>query len=345
MLTVSAGGETVTVADPVVASATPTKVVTFSDFTANGGNVGMMVPAAGLVGPRTGDPSGLVLSMKPKTSTKASSIPTTKGDANPLRLLRTVKGSNPPLRDFTIQGTDQGHLYNAMMVDSANGLTMSRIKVLAIPGSFDPQGGSNPPWETNGLELYRCTGCTVEDYEADGQGVAATGLSMNFGQGNTWSRVHVHDCPYSFPTLYQTVDPTIEELASENNRLGLNFESVTGKVRVSKTRLTVPARDKQMHMTWNSSLGDCKDAVIQLDGWSGGNYGPNSPLCLAWGDTYQSKKNTNVTPPTILGPDGEPLQWAEAGHAANSALGIPATAAKNVDKAKADPLHWVVRFR
>jgi hypothetical protein len=108
-------------------------------------------------------------------------------------------------------------------------------------------------------------------------------------------------------------------------------------VRHYGLELHVPAVAARMHLTLNNDQADNPDVEIHLAAWSGGHYGATSPLCVMISEKYRGVPQKQTTLPKIYGPDGSPLQWADAGS--------PTHPASNVAQAKADPTHWAVRFR
>lgn len=318
MLTVAAGGETVTLPDPIVAAV-------LHDFTANGGTVGAMLPAS---------VSDAAFTIAAGSSTKAGMVNALpQGATNPLYLLRTARGVPAlTLAGLTVMGTSQGHLYGGLMIDHCDGAQLADSLFRAIPGA-----GASPPTETFFVNVYGGDGVTLTRVEVDGAGVGASGIGVNSATNVELDDCYVHDCPYGMPTFWQTAGITTRALRSVNNHLGVNHERCTGPIRHHELQCHVAAAAGQMHMTLNNDQADNADVEIHLSDWSGGHYGANSPFCFAMGDRYRGVANQQVTVPRFFGLDGAPMQVADAGS--------PTHPAVNVAAAKADPRHWVVRFR
>jgi hypothetical protein len=187
MLTLSAGGETATVAGPLVG---------FVDFAANSGTVGSML---------SGSVTGGGFAIAPGTSTKAAMVNAlVSPQTNPLYVLRTAKAiAGLRLSGFTVLGTAQGHLYGGMLVDHCDNAQLSDLLVRGIPG-----GGASPPKETFGIDIWGGNLVVLSRIEVDGQGLTASGIGINNATNITINDANVHDCPYGMPTFWQTVGVT-----------------------------------------------------------------------------------------------------------------------------------------
>lgn len=182
-----------------------------------------------------------VLQMTPRTSTHAGDIPTQTPDTNQYSLLR-VEGS-PNLHDFTLKGTDQGHLYNGLRVNEATNARITNVKVTGIPGD-----DYVPPGETFGINDYRGTNNVYQNIEVDGQGVGASGFGADDGHNITIQNGYFHDNAHSCgATFWQTQDVTLTDCKAANNHAGFNFERVSGTVNIVRPQITT-----------------CKDADISI---------------------------------------------------------------------------------
>ena len=205
-----------------------TATVAFDDFTAAGGTIDGGVlggQASGLIG---AGPAKTVLEVAARTSTHAGDIPAAFPDTNQLSVLR-VGGTRTVLRDFTIQGTDQGHLYNGLRVDHARDLRASWIRVVAIPGD-----AAAPPGETFGVNDYRTTGSQWSHVTVEGDGVGASGFGVNDSTDiricDTSSEHNASGMGFAF---WQSSGITcVDCRAIGNGRAGFNFERVTGSNRL-----------------------------------------------------------------------------------------------------------------
>lgn len=111
--------------------------------------------------------------MTPDTSTQASDVPHQPNTTNQLSLLK-VHGGSPTLTGFTLQGTEQGHLYNDLRLASTHNATVLNAIIGAIPGD-----SGYPPGETFGITDFHTTGTTCNGVPVNGAGVGAAGLGFN----------------------------------------------------------------------------------------------------------------------------------------------------------------------
>ena len=199
----------------------------FQDFTPADGTFdgGVLSRAAGLVG---AGPGKTVLEVAPGTSTHAADIPTTFPSTNQLSVLRVgtlEPTSGTVLRGFSVQGTEQGHLYNGLRVERVRNLRASDIAVTAIPG-----GAASPPGETFGINDFRTTGSQWSKVVVDGAGVGASGFGVNNATDiricDTVSKNNRYGMGFAFwqSSGIRCIDCT----ATDNGRAGFNFERVTG---------------------------------------------------------------------------------------------------------------------
>ena len=204
----------------------------FADFAvrAGGSQVGASEAGGGIVGAGVGR---TVFQMTPHTSTRAASIPTAFPATNQLSLLR-VGGDHVVLSGFTLRGTAQGHLYNGLRVQGTRDLAASDLCVAGIPGD-----DNQPPGETFGINDYATRGSVYRRIEVDGRGVGAAGFAANRSTDLTIDGAYLHDDRYSAgATFYRTHDIVLTDVVSvRNGRIGLNFERVTGSVRIVRPRL------------------------------------------------------------------------------------------------------------
>jgi hypothetical protein len=347
-VTATAAGETAsgdyTVADPSQLQLSGT--MTLVDFPNNNA---LLLPSTkrGLAGPG-------VVTIKPMSSTKASTVPTAAGTTNSLYLVRTAKGVAALFTGFTLQGTDQGHLYGGLMLDHTVGAQLTDVLVAGIPGN-----NGAPPGETFGVNDYGGNGTVFTRVEVDGRNLAgvrvgASGLATNSASNVTWIDCYVHDHAYGMPTFWQTVNITTRNLRSINNARGINHERASGVIRhlspVLHPDLSKPAA---MHMSLNNDQADAADVEIHDPDCAGGEV--NGAFCLQMNDFYGSIKNADGTSQPQLNKqktlpkvfrNGVLLPWADAGTDARTegAITAPAVAAKNMAAAKADPTNWCIRY-
>lgn len=212
----------------------------FSDFAMGAYELGFLVWRSGSSGPaglRGSGPDRTVLQMRPQSSRQAAKVPPqssfASGDVNPLYLLRADGGT--VLSGFELRGSEQSHLYNGLMIYHGNGAAISDVRVTGIPGN-----NSANPGETFSINLLRSAGTQMSRIEIDGRNatgnrVAASGVGINFGNGTVINDLNVHDMRYGHAlAAYTTSDLTLTRPRLVNNVQALNFERVSGTVRVTQ---------------------------------------------------------------------------------------------------------------
>lgn len=168
-----------------------------------------------------------IIRMAPHTSTNAKDIPTAPMTTNQFSLMR-VTGDNVNLHDFTLQATDQGHLYNGLRVHRSNNPRITNVKITGTPGA-----SSSPPGETFGLDDYRSVNPVYKNLEIDGQGVGASGFGANNSVNVTIQNGLFHNNPHGIgATFWQTKDVTLIDCTTKDNHNGFNFERVSGTVNI-----------------------------------------------------------------------------------------------------------------
>jgi hypothetical protein len=241
-------------------------VYEFVDFAANGYACLWWVNVAGVRG------SGIdktVFQMRPNTSTAAGKVPAQPAPGpnppegtNPLWLARVGGGGTsayPPraviLSDFTLNGTQQGHLYNGLQLFYADGTLVQRVKVKGIPA----KGSANPD-ETFGIGFYHGTNITIDSCEVDGRDangnrVGSSAIGLNFTDQITVKNTYLHDGGWGAGiTSYQGKSVTYTDVRVENQFAGLNFERSLGGTAVI-TRPVI-ANTPAGHIIMDSDLGN-----------------------------------------------------------------------------------------
>lgn len=200
---------------------------TFGDFAVN--EAGAVLPG-GLTG--AGE-SRTVVTMNPGSSTKAGAVPTASGTTNPFYLLKAGGGS-PVFRDFTLQGTNQGHPYNGLNIARTTNAQITDVRVNGVPGTDRVN-----PGETFGINDYRTVGSVYRGVEVDGQGVGASALAFNSSTDPTVQDSYFHGNPFSAGlALWQTHDATLTDVVSTHNRTGINLERTSGTINVIRPTLS-----------------------------------------------------------------------------------------------------------
>jgi len=236
----------------------------FVDFDANGYGGLFWLNVAGIRG------SGIdatYFQMHPWSSKKATWVPTAPWSTNQLSLMR-LGGSDDgnkrlvTLSGFTLRGTDQGHLYNGLVLyDAADGSTMTDCRVAGIPGK-----DSVPPGETFGINVYRSNKLTLTRVEVDGRRpedgtrVAAANVGINYSNDFAMSDCSTHHTAYSHGvTCYQARNVTLNRVRAEDcAAIGLNFERVSGVVNINGCTIL---RCGWTHVTVDSDQASAKVTI------------------------------------------------------------------------------------
>jgi hypothetical protein len=178
-----------------------------------------------------------VYRMRPLTSTRAPVVDAlTNGDTNPYHLMRwftfpSWRATNPEIGGFTVQGTPQGHPYNAIQVGYSDGAYIHDVKITGIPG-YSP----SPPGETFAFSLWHADDALVEDCVADGRvddqgtvGVSASLFDHSYTKNTTHRRCLMQYANAGFGSAsYECTGETWEDSRFLRNRKHLNIERTFG---------------------------------------------------------------------------------------------------------------------
>lgn len=174
-----------------------------------------------------------VVKMTPHSSTKAGSVPKKAWTTNQLSLIRIQNAST--IKGFTLQATDQDHLYNGLRISRSSGTDVSDVRVLGVPG-----GDDIPPGETFGINDFHTNGTTYSNVEVDGNGSGAANFGANSSSNVTISNSYFHDSGHANGvTFWQTRNVTVRNTRSTGNfDTGFNFERVSGTVLLDHVTVT-----------------------------------------------------------------------------------------------------------
>ncbi len=187
--------------------------------------------------------------MNPHSSSKGSQVPTADWTTNQLYLM-SVTGASPALSGFTLQGTDQGHLYNGLRVGQATNARIHDVTVAAIPGNNDI-----PPGETFGINDWRSSGSVYTNVEVDGSGrLGGSGFATNSSSNVTVQHGYFHDMRANGTAFWQTNGVTLDDVTVQNNVTGLNFERTTGSITVN--RPTFSGNNQDVYLASDQGSGD-----------------------------------------------------------------------------------------
>lgn len=269
------------------------------------------------------------LRMKQKSSTKASQVPAqSAGGTNQLNLMRVGEGfRQTTMFGMTIDGTDQGHLYNGLSVYKATNAVWEDLLLRGV----NPGDWSSPPGETFGVNSFRTVGFTMRNVEidgrrADGTRVGGSPYGGNCSDGDYLEDCYFHDSEVSSVTWSFAGSPTNPDSPSRNVKTlrlkvernanhkmasgkrftGFNHENVQGTVlHEYPTIILDPTANSEWltsHMTFVNVLSDNPNITIKEPTWEGGSplnrgcFVINSPKAFMSGQ-YQSKQ---VTAPKVI---------------------------------------------
>jgi hypothetical protein len=263
MITITAAGETTTIAAPAVVGSfgpvvtqTVAGPVPYAAGIYEAVNFGTNALAAlywtGANGAQGAGIDQSVLRLKAGSSTRKSMVPAqpdktkTDGSTNPLYIARwgSSKAGNVPqavaLADFTVTGTPQGHTYNGLLLYYADDSTVSRIRVVGIPGD-----SSVNPGETFSLNVFHTARAVVTGAEFDGAGISSSLVGLNFVNGFTITSSSLHDAPLGAAiTSYRAVGGTLSYTdvnTYRNPGVSFNFEGngTSSPCIINMTRCTM----------------------------------------------------------------------------------------------------------
>lgn len=292
-------------------------------------NVAINIPSRvkGVVG----QGSDTIIRIKANTSTYASTVPKQgTGQTNQLYIIRMNDGfgTGPQtLSNLWVQGTEQGHLYNGIMVGKADvGTSVKNLLITGVPGD-----AGSPPGETFGLNFWRTNQSVIQNIEVDGyrwtgdsyktrvkgEKVGSSPIGYNDANNNKLYDAYTHDSKTGMPTYWQSNDNESWNLQSINNNAGINHEESFGTVHHQPVIYGV---GNLHHIMFNSGRADGKLTIIgaTVDGWTGtvkpGPIGKGQKMLVLTGQNYIGP-NTNkiVTKPVIVLDDGvtpQPFTWA-----------------------------------
>lgn len=233
------GAATYTVLPPLVSA------VSFSNF--NASNNGLTL-ANGVT-----DGGGATYSMVPNSSTKAAyANGLTTPTPNPLTLLAT--GGNDgahiytgiDVKNMTIQGTTQGHLYNGLRVGYSTNARVRDVTINDIPGN-----SGAPPGETFSLNIWHATGILVERVHVEGGSKAASLFGLNNTVGVTINNCFgQHNIAGTSLTSWKCGDVHVTDFDARNCRRPFNIENPVGDH--TYTRIDMRGAVDGPHITCNS---------------------------------------------------------------------------------------------
>ncbi len=302
----------------------PAGVFEFSNFTQSNGTVGVVVNSntLGVAG------SGIdktIIRMVANTSTVASKVPpqSSAPATNQLYLMSMMNGTNQQLSGFTLEGTNQQHLYGGIYVVGSNSPDLSDMKVTGIPGD-----ANTPPGETFGINIYNTTGMTGERIEvsgirtSDGVNVGASPFGYNSASNSTLRDCYFHDNWTSTFTYWQTHDSVTYNTRSIDNGSGTGIHSAHGINHERSYNIThysptvkinhsATGTNAGYHMSMNNDLQDGQLTVYNPT-YDSDSRLPNRFIIMSF-NSYRGVPNKVVTKPLVYDALGNPLPafaWA-----------------------------------
>jgi hypothetical protein len=276
-----------------------------------------------------GSGNDTIIRIKERTSTFGYSVPTqAQGGTNQLYILRMNNGLEKQiLSDVWFQGTEQGHLYNGIMIgQAANGAEVKNILVTGIPGD-----AGSPPGETFGINWWRSNDGITRDVEVDGYRwtgdtyadrvkgakVGSSPIGWNNADNARLYNAYTHDSKTGMPTFWQSQNAQTWNLQSIGNGAGINHEESFGIIHHQPV---IYGSANKNHISFMSQRGDGSLTVIgaTTDTWTGvgvpaGPIGKGVKMLVLTPNNYGADGNKIVTRPTIVLDDGvtpQPYTWA-----------------------------------
>lgn len=303
----------------------PAGTFTFSDFqTSSPYYAGLTVPSnvAGLAGSGIGQ---TILQMVPNTSTRSGLVPNQSQApaTNPLYLLQADGGSNQLFQQFTLQGTDQGHIYGGFALSHSTNGTIQDILVQAVPGDRNA-----PPGETFCINVWQGSGMIGNRIEVDGRDsngsrIAASPFGYNSHSGSTLTDCYFHHALASTFTYWQTHDCVTYNVRSEHNGNGVTGQTAHGINHERAYSIThhnptvLPLTDTNgntsYHMSWNSDVSQyVGQLTVYNPTFDNDSRGSGKFIIMSFA-TYNGVSNTQTTKPLVYDAAGQLLPnfaWA-----------------------------------
>lgn len=276
-----------------------------------------------------GEGRDTIIRIRANSSTYGPTVPKQgTGATNQLYVLRMTDGKEQVLSNFWLQGTEQGHLYNGIMVGrSSPGTRVEDVLITGIPGN-----NGAPPGETFGLNWWRGSQSVTRNVEIDGYRwtgdsfdgrvrgakVGASPIGYNNHDRARLYDVSTHDSDHGMPTFWLSNAAETWNLQSVRNAIGINHEESFGIVHHQPVMYGSKTR---RHINFMSNRSDGTLTIIGAtnDEWlSPGASGPvgKGKKMLVLTPTNYTGPNTNriTTAPKVVLDDGStphPFLWAK----------------------------------
>ncbi|MFQ4147858.1 hypothetical protein AAGW05_04035 [Arthrobacter sp. LAPM80] len=268
-----------------------------------------------------GEGRDTIIRIKANTSTYANTVPAQgSGETNQLYIMRMNNGTAPQiLSDFWLQGTEQGHLYNGLMVgESKPNTTVQNILITGVPGD-----AGFPPGETFGLNWWRGSNSITRDIEVDGHRVTgntyasrvsgavvgASPIGYNSHDGAKLYNAYTHDSNVGMPTFWQSNNAETWNLQSIRNVIGINHERSFNIIHHNP--VMYGSKDRS-HIQFMSDQGDGNLTIIgaMTDTWidpsHSGPIGVGVNMLILTPTNYAGPNTNSIkTAPRVFQADGK----------------------------------------
>lgn len=202
--------------------------ITFSDFTTHYNGLDYFNKNTSIIGDGI---DRTIYSMVPYSSTRGPYVAALqKGDTNQCTLIRAGGEDGSHIEtgleyaNFTLNGTDQGHIYNGLTVGYSDGAHIHDVKITNVPGD-----DVTPPGETFLMSLWHANNALIENVILDGGGVAATISGNNNIVGATFKNCQFLNSGCAMPLAsWQSKDLTFIDCKFLNANRGINIENAYG---------------------------------------------------------------------------------------------------------------------
>jgi hypothetical protein len=196
-----------------------------------------------------------VVQMTPGSSTRAGLVPgngdNQGGLANPVNPLYLLRGVSD-LENVTVQGTEQGHLYNGLYMTGAN-LVIKHVVINDIPGNSNAN-----PGETFAVGVNRASGTnTVEDLTVNGgSGSLASSVGLAINNSNAdWKIDHLttNNLRYSAGIALWQVRGTfdVHNWVQSGGARSLGAERMAGTVNLYDPKWSAGTTGHDVTYTWD----------------------------------------------------------------------------------------------
>jgi hypothetical protein len=193
--------------------------------------------------------------MVENSSTRAGLVPgngnNQGGLANPVNPLYLLRGVTD-LQDVTVQGTQQGHLYNGLYMTGAN-LAIKHVVINDIPGN-----SSANPGETFAVGINRASGTNIVDDLTVNGGTGALASSVGLAINNSDADFTINDLTtrnlkYSAGIALWQVRGTydVRNWVQTGGARSLGAERMAGTVNLYDPRWTAGTTGHDITYTWD----------------------------------------------------------------------------------------------